>query len=125
MMDIVPSDDALVVEGQLPVNLIDRVHTGLEVELMFAAFNTNRTPHIPGELIQGFCRSYGGRAHRPTVLQGACTRDQGRSEAHRYQENGYSFWYASGAVCENRRTHHDELSVEAMFDRAKSAMSED
>jgi protease secretion system membrane fusion protein len=50
LMEIVPSADALVVEGQLPVNLIDKVHTGLPVELMFSAFNTNTTPHIPGTI---------------------------------------------------------------------------
>lgn len=48
MMDIVPSDDPLVVEGQVPVNLIDKVHKDLQVELIFAAFNQNETPHIPG-----------------------------------------------------------------------------
>ena len=53
MMDIVPSDDALVVEGQLPVNLIDKVHAGLPVELIFSAFNANSTPHIPGQVSQG------------------------------------------------------------------------
>ncbi|UMR31008.1 HlyD family type I secretion periplasmic adaptor subunit [Massilia sp. MB5] len=52
MMDIVPSDDPLVVEGQLPVHLIDRVHNGLPVELVFSAFNTNKTPHIPGVVTQ-------------------------------------------------------------------------
>ncbi|KQW97258.1 hemolysin D [Massilia sp. Root418] len=48
MMELVPSDDEMIVEGQLPVNLIDRVHVGLPVELMFSAFNVNKTPHIPG-----------------------------------------------------------------------------
>jgi protease secretion system membrane fusion protein len=52
MMDIVPSDDPLIVEGVLPVNLIDKVHAGLKVEMMFIAFNTNRTPHIEGEVEQ-------------------------------------------------------------------------
>jgi protease secretion system membrane fusion protein len=52
LMEVVPSDDALVVEGQLPVNLVDKVHHGLQVELIFAAFNTNKTPHIPGQIIQ-------------------------------------------------------------------------
>lgn len=52
MMEIVPRDDLLVVEGQLPVHLIDKVHRGLPVELIFSAFNTNKTPHIPGEVIQ-------------------------------------------------------------------------
>lgn len=52
MMDIVPSDDTLVAEGELPVNMVDKVHVGLPVELIFSAFNTNRTPHIPGEVTQ-------------------------------------------------------------------------
>ena len=48
LMDIVPSDDLLVVEGQVPVYLIDKVHPDLKVELIFSAFNQNITPHIPG-----------------------------------------------------------------------------
>jgi protease secretion system membrane fusion protein len=52
MMDIVPSNDPLVVEGQLPVNLVDRVHPGLKTDLIFSAFNANRTPHIDGEVEQ-------------------------------------------------------------------------
>lgn len=52
MMDIVPSGDPLVVEGQLPVNLVDKVHPGLPTELIFSAFNTNKTPHIEGEVVQ-------------------------------------------------------------------------
>lgn len=48
MMDIVPSQDALVVDGQLPVHLIDKVHPNLKVELIFSAFNQNLTPHVPG-----------------------------------------------------------------------------
>ncbi|QBE64617.1 HlyD family type I secretion periplasmic adaptor subunit [Pseudoduganella lutea] len=51
MMEIVPAEDALVVEGDLPVNMVDRVHVGLPTELIFSAFNTNKTPHIPGTLI--------------------------------------------------------------------------
>nr|WP_315401722.1 HlyD family type I secretion periplasmic adaptor subunit [uncultured Duganella sp.] len=52
MMEIVPTNDPFVVEGQLPINLIDRVHHGLPVELVFSAFNANKTPHIPGTLTQ-------------------------------------------------------------------------
>ncbi len=48
LMDIVPADDALIAEGQLPVHLVDKVHPGLKVELVFSAFNANNTPHIPG-----------------------------------------------------------------------------
>jgi len=52
LMDIVPSDDLLVVEGQVPVHLIDKVHPDLKVELIFSAFNQNTTPHIPGIVTQ-------------------------------------------------------------------------
>ncbi|HJV81181.1 HlyD family type I secretion periplasmic adaptor subunit [Noviherbaspirillum sp.] len=52
MMDIVPSDDPLIIEGQVPVNLIDKVHADLPVELNFAAFNRNKTPQIPGVVTQ-------------------------------------------------------------------------
>jgi protease secretion system membrane fusion protein len=51
MMDVVPTDDKLIVEGQMAVNLVDKVHAGLPVELIFSAFNANRTPHIPGEVM--------------------------------------------------------------------------
>ena len=52
MMDIVPSNDPLVVDGQLPVHLIDKVHPNLKVELIFSAFNQNLTPHVPGIVTQ-------------------------------------------------------------------------
>jgi len=51
LMDIVPEGDPMVVEGQLPVNLVDKVYPGLKVELIFSAFNANKTPHIPGEVV--------------------------------------------------------------------------
>lgn len=52
LMDIVPSDDPLIIEGQVPVNLIDKIHPGLKVELIFSAFNSNETPHVPGIVTQ-------------------------------------------------------------------------
>ena len=52
LMELVPSEDPLVVEGQIPVNLIDKVHVGLKVEMTFSAFNRNQTPHIPGVITQ-------------------------------------------------------------------------
>lgn len=48
LMDVVPSEDVLIVEGQLPVNLIDKVHPDLPLEMNFSAFNQRSTPHIPG-----------------------------------------------------------------------------
>ena len=52
LMDLVPTDDPLIVEGQLPVNLVDKIHAGLPVELIFSAFNANSTPHVPGVVTQ-------------------------------------------------------------------------
>jgi len=50
MMDIVPNHAPLIVDGQLATNLVDKVHPGLPVELIFSAFNANKTPHIAGEI---------------------------------------------------------------------------
>ena len=51
LMEVIPVNESMIVEGQLPVHLVDKVHVDLPVEMMFTAFNTNRTPHIPGVLI--------------------------------------------------------------------------
>lgn len=51
LMEVIPVNETMIVEGQLPVHLVDKVHVDLPVEMMFTAFNTNRTPHIPGVLI--------------------------------------------------------------------------
>lgn len=51
LMEVIPSEESLIIEAQLPVHLVDRVHPKLPVELMFTAFNINRTPHIPGVII--------------------------------------------------------------------------
>ena len=51
-MDIVPSNDMLVITGQVPVHLIDRVHVDLHVDLIFSALNQKKTPNIPGIVTQ-------------------------------------------------------------------------
>jgi protease secretion system membrane fusion protein len=50
LMEVVPSGEPLEVEGDLPVNLIDKVNKGMRVDMMFTAFNQNSTPRIPGTL---------------------------------------------------------------------------
>jgi protease secretion system membrane fusion protein len=52
LMDIVPSDDLLVITGQVPVHLIDKVHVDLPVDLIFSALNLKKTPNIPGTVTQ-------------------------------------------------------------------------
>ncbi|MBJ7380827.1 MAG: HlyD family efflux transporter periplasmic adaptor subunit [Polynucleobacter sp.] len=51
LMEVIPIDEPLMIEAQLPVHLVDKVMVDAEVEMMFTAFNVNRTPHIPGTLI--------------------------------------------------------------------------
>jgi len=50
LMEVVPSGEPLEVEGELPVNLVDKVEDGMPVDMMFTAFNQNSTPRIPGTL---------------------------------------------------------------------------
>lgn len=52
LMDIVPSNDILVITGQVPVHLIDRVYIDLHVDLIFSALNQKKTPKIPGIVTQ-------------------------------------------------------------------------
>ncbi len=52
LMDIVPSDDVLIITGQVPVHLIDKVHVDLVVDLIFSALNQKKTPNIPGVITQ-------------------------------------------------------------------------
>jgi hypothetical protein len=113
MMEIVPTDDPLVVEGSWPVNLVDRVHPGLKTELIFSAFNANKTPHIPGEVEQVAAdRTVDERTGAP-YLQGARARDAGRPEADRPAQRWTSARHAGRAVREDGRAHDDELPAQA------------
>ena len=50
LMEISPANQDLIIEARVPVVLIDKVHVGLPVEMIFAAFNQRTTPRIPGEV---------------------------------------------------------------------------
>lgn len=51
LMEIVPEDQPLEVDAQVPVNLVDSVTVGLPVDLMFTGLNLNVTPIVNGEVI--------------------------------------------------------------------------
>jgi len=51
VMEVIPLNENMVVEAQLPVYLVDKVAVGQSAEMLFTAFNVNRTPHIPGQVI--------------------------------------------------------------------------
>ncbi|MBB5401774.1 hypothetical protein HDG41_003857 [Paraburkholderia sp. JPY162] len=50
LMDVVPTGEPLEAEGHLEVNLVDKVRTGMPVDMMFTAFNQNTTPRASGTL---------------------------------------------------------------------------
>ncbi|MBB4285731.1 HlyD family type I secretion periplasmic adaptor subunit [Roseospira goensis] len=50
IMEIVPLDDRLVIEGQVSPTDIDAVHPGLEAEVRLSALNMRTTPIILGEV---------------------------------------------------------------------------
>ncbi|MGY2282557.1 HlyD family type I secretion periplasmic adaptor subunit [Pseudomonas gingeri] len=48
LLEIVPQGERLEVEGHLPVHLVDKVGSALPVDILFTAFNQNRTPRVAG-----------------------------------------------------------------------------
>lgn len=51
MMEIAPENESLKVEAQVPPHLIDKVRTGLMVDLLFTALNQANTPHVEGRVL--------------------------------------------------------------------------
>jgi protease secretion system membrane fusion protein len=125
MMDIVPSGDPFVVEGQLPVNMIDRVHRGLPVELVFSAFNTNRTPHIPGVLTQVSAdRTVEERTGQPYYKVRATVSPEGVKLIAAKHLDIQPGMPVEVFVKTGERTMMSYL-LKPVFDRSKSALSED
>lgn len=50
ILDLVPSEDTLVIEAQMPPDQIDGVHPGEAAEVRFPAFNQRTTPTIYGKV---------------------------------------------------------------------------
>ena len=52
LMELVPVDEPLRVEAQLPARMIDKVKPGLPVNVLFSALNQSTTPLIEGRVVQ-------------------------------------------------------------------------
>lgn len=50
LLEIVPQDTPLEIEGKLPVHLIDKIAVHLPVDIMFSAFEQSSTPRVAGEV---------------------------------------------------------------------------
>jgi len=51
LMEIVPTDATYLVQARVPVQSIDRVSPGLDVDIMFPALNQRTIPNIPGKVV--------------------------------------------------------------------------
>jgi protease secretion system membrane fusion protein len=125
MMEIVPTDDPMVVEGQLAVNLVDRVHTGLKTELIFSAFNTNKTPHIPGEVEQVAAdRSLDERTGAPYYKVRVKVTPEGQKLIAQHKLDVRPGMPVELFVKTGERTMMNYL-LKPIFDRSKSSMAEE
>ena len=52
LMEVVPKNEPLRIDVQIPTTLIDKVKLGSPVEITFPAFNQKTTPQIPGDFVQ-------------------------------------------------------------------------
>ena len=52
LMEIVPADEPLKIDARIPPHLIDHVRAGLEVDILFPAFNRATTPNVAGRVLQ-------------------------------------------------------------------------
>jgi protease secretion system membrane fusion protein len=125
MMDIVPSGDPLIVEGQLPVNLVDKVHAGLKTELIFSAFNTNQTPHIEGEVeTVSADRTVDERTGNAFYRIRVKVTPKGAKVIAEHKLNIIPGMPVELFVKTGERTMMNYL-LKPVFDRAKSALTED
>jgi protease secretion system membrane fusion protein len=125
MMDLVPLNDALIVEGQLAVNLIDKVHPDLPVELIFSAFNVNKTPHIPGVITQVSAdRTVDERTGQPYYRIKAKVTPEGLKLIASKKLDVRSGMPVDMFVKTGERTMMNYL-LKPLFDRSKSSLSEE
>jgi protease secretion system membrane fusion protein len=125
MMDIVPSNDPMVIEGQLAINLVDKVHKGLPVEFIFSAFNANSTPHIPGEVMTVSAdRLTDEKTGAPYYKVSARVTPKGLKMIEEKQMHIRPGMPVELFVKTGERTMMNYL-LKPVFDRAKTSMSEE
>jgi membrane fusion protein, protease secretion system len=125
MMEIVPTNDPLVIEGNLAVNLVDRVHPGLKTELIFSAFNVNKTPHIEGEVEQVAAdRSIEERSGAPYYKVRVKVTPAGQKKIAEHHMDVRPGMPVELFVKTGERTPLNYL-LKPIFDRARSSMAEE
>lgn len=125
MMDIVPNHAPLIVDGQLATNLVDKVHPGLPVELIFSAFNANKTPHIDGEITHiSADRNVDERTGMPYYKVHVKVTPEGQKKIAAHKMDIRSGMPVELFVKTGERTMMSYL-LKPIVDRAHSALSEE
>jgi len=71
LMEVVPKNEPLKIDVEIPTTLIDKTKADLPVEIMFPAFNQRTTPRIPGRvLLVAADASFDPHGMRPPVYKG-------------------------------------------------------
>jgi protease secretion system membrane fusion protein len=123
LMEVVPTDRPLIIEAKVPVNLIDKVHTGLPVEMIFSAFNQRTTPRIPGVVtVISSDRTTEERTGEPFYKLQAQVTDKGVKMLRDHLVR--AGMPVEVFVVTGERTLMNYL-LRPIFDRAKSALSEE
>jgi protease secretion system membrane fusion protein len=123
LMEVIPTNESLIIEGQLPVHLVDKVHADLPVEMMFTAFNTNRTPLIPGVVLSvGADRIVDERTGNPYYkIQASATSEGTRLLKNLRVRSGMPVELFVKTGEQSMMTY----LMKPIFDRTHSAMRED
>jgi protease secretion system membrane fusion protein len=107
------------------VNLVDKVHPGLKTELIFSAFNANRTPHIEGEVTQVSAdRSLDERTGQPYYKVRVKVTAKGAKMIAAHHLDIRPGMPAELFVKTGERTMMNYL-LKPVFDRSKSSLSEE
>jgi multidrug efflux pump subunit AcrA (membrane-fusion protein) len=51
ILDVIPSNEQMLIEAQVQPHLIERIKAGVPAKLMFTALNPRKTPVVDGKLI--------------------------------------------------------------------------
>jgi protease secretion system membrane fusion protein len=123
IMDVVPDGDALVIEAQIPPQLIDKIHAGLSADIRFSALNQRTTPILTGK-IEWVSADAMGTAARPDIpFYSARIRLDDDSQNKIKNEHLQAGMPAEVIVKTGTRTFWNYL-VKPIVDRASSSLKE-
>lgn len=125
IMDIVPEGDVLIVEAQLPVNLIDKVHAGQLANMhLQIILGGGVQPSIEGKVVKVSAdRLTDQRTGAPYYLARIQITEKGEAELHKYKITPQAGMQADVVIITGERTVLQYL-LRPLFARLSSGMKE-